>query len=70
VGGQAVKCTPRRIGNERVRCEGARRRRGYRGAQMIQGVWPGVVGTVPTLPMPGFTLLGGLALPGEGVDRR
>src|SRR5215470_475178 len=39
-------------------------------ARVVQGVCPGVVGTVPTLPIPGLTPLGGLALPGEGVDRR
>src|SRR5437879_2127815 len=32
-------------------------------------VWPGVVGTVPTLPFPGVTPLGGFALPGVVADR-
>jgi len=50
--------------------EGARRRACIAAARGVQGVCPGVVGTVPTLPIPGFTPLGGLALPGEGVDRR
>src|SRR5439155_25286595 len=31
--------------------------------------WPGVVVTVPTLPNPGVTPLGGLAFPGAGAAR-
>lgn len=36
----------------------------------LGGLWPGVVGTVPTFPLPGVTPLGGAAFPGVGADSR
>ncbi len=66
---RAVKGTRGRV-DERDRMKGARRRPRPAAARIVQGVCPGVVGTVPTLPIPGFTPLVGLALPGAGVDRR
>src|SRR5713101_1653273 len=51
------------------RAKSCMRLRSGSAADSAQGACPGVVGTVPTLPAPGLTPLGGLALPGVRVER-
>src|SRR5882724_8188248 len=51
------------------RAKSCMRLRSGSAADSAQGACPGVVGTIPTLPIPGVTPLGVLALPGVRVER-